>query len=50
MTWDNGIMPQFSTPQTPSQNPENMPQAKLGTGGLDVTIGSTQLKLTDIAL
>ena len=27
---------------------ENAPQAKLGTGGLDIIISSTQLRLTDI--
>ena len=27
MTWDNGVIPQFSAPQKPSQTPENVPQA-----------------------
>ena len=35
-------------PKKPTQNPENVPQAKLGSGGVDITIGSTQLRLTDI--
>ena len=47
MTWDNGIIPQFSTPQKPSQTPEIMPGEKSGTDGLDVTITSIQLRLID---
>ena len=29
------------------KTPENVPQAKLGTGDLDVTISSTQIRLTN---
>ena len=47
MIWDNGIMPQFSAPQKPSQTPENMPQLKLGTDGLDATISLILLRLID---
>ena len=29
MTWDDGVMPQFSTPQKPSQNPRNHASGKI---------------------
>ena len=40
MTWDNGMTPQFSTPQNLPKAPENMHQAKSAPDGLDATIGS----------
>ena len=40
MTWDNGIMPQFSSHKNLPKIPENMPWAKSGTDGLDTTISS----------
>ena len=47
MTWDNGVTPQFSAHKYLSKTSENMPRVKFETGGLDVTIRSTQLRLTD---
>ena len=38
MTWDNSTMPQFSVPQNLPKTPENVPQTKSGTDGLDTTI------------
>ena len=29
MTWDNGVMPQFSTPQKPSKNPRKHASGKI---------------------
>ena len=43
MTWDNSIMPHRNLPESP----ENVPQAKSETDGLDITIRSTQLRLID---